>query len=426
MANKRISDLDNLGTTPDAGDIVPITDVSDTLTSGNPNGTTKGVTFGDLTDHLATQVSLGNHAALTSTVHGISAFGATLVDDADASAARTTLGLGTAATSASTAFSPAFFTTVSDTTTARTLGDSDNGKVIVFSNSSAVTVTVPDGLTSGFGCTIVQGGNGKVTVVASGAASVNAYNAGSGALNTTAGQYAALQLIPTGSDAYTLSGDGGLPPFLNTYSLSFDGTNDYLATTTAISISGAKSMTFWIKPDGTASEVFVGSSAGSYKYWFNLSSPTTAYIRQGQALTGFTSWNATDWFHVAIISNGSNITGYVNGGNATTGLTDYDFDINTFGANDTRTGNFADGLLDEVGIWNSALTLSEVQEIYGSSGNREFDLTANSGNYSSASSLQHYYRMGDNDSGSSSTVTDNAGSNDLTVNGATSSTTVPS
>lgn len=38
------------------------------------------------------------HAALTNGVHGISAFGATLVDDADAATARTTLGLGALAT----------------------------------------------------------------------------------------------------------------------------------------------------------------------------------------------------------------------------------------------------------------------------------------------------------------------------------------
>lgn len=37
---------------------------------------------------------IATHAALTSSVHGISAFGATLVDDADAATARTTLGLG--------------------------------------------------------------------------------------------------------------------------------------------------------------------------------------------------------------------------------------------------------------------------------------------------------------------------------------------
>lgn len=48
--------------------------------------------------------AVSTHAAVTSGVHGISAFGAQLVDDADASAARTTLGLGTAATTASTAY----------------------------------------------------------------------------------------------------------------------------------------------------------------------------------------------------------------------------------------------------------------------------------------------------------------------------------
>jgi hypothetical protein len=96
MANKRISALDNLGATPAVGDILPITDIDDP--TGSPQGTTKGVTFSDLTNHLATAVSLGNHASLTSAVHGISAFGATLVDDVNAATARTTLGLGTAST----------------------------------------------------------------------------------------------------------------------------------------------------------------------------------------------------------------------------------------------------------------------------------------------------------------------------------------
>ena len=54
--------------------------------------------------------AITTHAAVTSGVHGISAFGATLVDDADASAARTTLGLGTAATTASTAYATASHT----------------------------------------------------------------------------------------------------------------------------------------------------------------------------------------------------------------------------------------------------------------------------------------------------------------------------
>jgi hypothetical protein len=47
-----------------------------------------------------------DHAALT-TAHGISTFGASLVDDADAGTARTTLGLGTAATTAATDYATA-------------------------------------------------------------------------------------------------------------------------------------------------------------------------------------------------------------------------------------------------------------------------------------------------------------------------------
>lgn len=47
-----------------------------------------------------------DHAALTE-AHGISSFGASLVDDADAGTARTTLGLGTAATTAATDYATA-------------------------------------------------------------------------------------------------------------------------------------------------------------------------------------------------------------------------------------------------------------------------------------------------------------------------------
>jgi hypothetical protein len=118
MANKKITELTE-ETSPQGADLLALVDD----VSGTP--TTKKVTVTNLMTQapvqaadisgLATQVSLGNHEALTSAVHGISAFGATLVDDADASAARTTLGLGTAATTDSADYATASQGALADT-----------------------------------------------------------------------------------------------------------------------------------------------------------------------------------------------------------------------------------------------------------------------------------------------------------------------
>ena len=61
--NKKISALDPLATPADA-DILPITDVSDTITSGSADGTTKGVTVANLMLAAPVQTSdLGTAAA---------------------------------------------------------------------------------------------------------------------------------------------------------------------------------------------------------------------------------------------------------------------------------------------------------------------------------------------------------------------------
>jgi len=99
-------------------------------------------------------------------------------------------------------FSSAFFSTVAETTTARTLSDSDNGKVIICSNSSDVTITISNGLTSGFSCTLVQSGAGVVKVVAGGTATLSGYSS----TNATAGQYASVNIYPIGTDSYILDG----------------------------------------------------------------------------------------------------------------------------------------------------------------------------------------------------------------------------
>jgi len=89
--------------------------------------------------------AVSTHAAVTSSVHGISAFGATLVDDADAATARTTLGLGTAATTAASAYATAAQGTLADTATqpgdnATTLNVSATDKLLGRSTAGAGAV----------------------------------------------------------------------------------------------------------------------------------------------------------------------------------------------------------------------------------------------------------------------------------------------
>jgi len=87
--------------------------------------------------------------------------------------------------------------------TAYTLLANDNGMVIVFTNSSAVTLTVPSGLGVGFSCSIVQYGAGQVTISAGSGATLRLRTSS----NKTGGQYAVVSLLSVIADEYIVTGD---------------------------------------------------------------------------------------------------------------------------------------------------------------------------------------------------------------------------
>jgi hypothetical protein len=93
---------------------------------------------------------------------------------------------------------------IDEATTARTLTDADNGRVIRCTNAAGCAITV-GGLADGFGCMIVQKGAGVVTFVAAGGSTLNAYLGAA----QTAGLNAQATIIKDGDGGteYLLAGE---------------------------------------------------------------------------------------------------------------------------------------------------------------------------------------------------------------------------
>jgi len=89
------------------------------------------------------------------------------------------------------------------TGTTYTLLESDNGKILTFSNASTTTVTVPTALPIGFNCTAIQLGAGQVGFTAASGVTLNSY----GNQYKLIGQHASASIIEYTTDIVNLSGN---------------------------------------------------------------------------------------------------------------------------------------------------------------------------------------------------------------------------
>ena len=218
--------------------------------------------------------------------------------------------------------------------------------------------------------------------------------------------------------------------FSNDYSVSFDGTNDYMSVSDipALDATTACTFSFWGKPASTGKSLGMESITSStdkiilYLWYNNVvyfgvrngSSPSAA----SQALTADGNWH-----HVCGTYDGSTgtIKLYIDGSlvSTRTGAPSSTSDLSgNFIVGKSGGSHYNNGLIDEVAIFNSAISASDVSNIY------------NSGVPTDISSLNpvNWWRMGDNDGGTGTTITDQgSGSNDGTLtNGPAFSSDVPS
>ena len=217
-------------------------------------------------------------------------------------------------------------------------------------------------------------------------------------------------------------------PF-NYYSVEFDGTNDYVDLGTYFSPfnfgTGDFTVSQWFKPSSISAGSYqglVGSHDGGNTIWSTFARSDGFYIFGGSALIGGGTIANGQWYHGVVIRNSGTVTVYLNGSSVTSVSNTGEFNSSSsqpskIGA-DNANAAFA-GLIDEVAIWSTPLSASDVTAIY-NSGTPD-DLTS----YSPVG----WWRMGDGtESGSGTTVYDmttNSNNGTLT-NGPTYSTTVPS
>ena len=216
--------------------------------------------------------------------------------------------------------------------------------------------------------------------------------------------------------------------FSNTYSLSFDGSNDYLDIGTVSDLNGsisAVTISAWFNLSASGNAVISGGSSGTDRFYMQIFDSTTIRYGSGAGFDDFTvpTLSTGTWYHVALVHNGTSAQLYLNNTESSSGTQGVQSPTANYGSSlkigSYFTGsNYFQGLLDEVSVFDSALSTSNLTSIY------------NSGVPTDITSLSPvgWWRMGDNDGGTGTTITDqgSGGNNGTLTNGPTFSTDIPS
>jgi len=236
------------------------------------------------------------------------------------------------------------------------------------------------------------------------------------------------------SGSWRTFADESAPAFTNTYSINFDGSNDYVEVGNVSGLTGTSfsiSAWFYLTANPSGEGIFGAGSSSSDRIWLQvLDSNTIRFGSLGNIDTFDLSsgtFSLNTWYHIVGVIDGTSKEVFIDGsslGTATvSSLSGTNGNSVRIGALPSQTAAFGalnpyQGILDELAVFNTALSSTNVSSIY------------NSGTPNDLSSYSPvgWWRMGDDDSGTGTTVTDQgSGSNDGTLtNGPTFSTTIPS
>ena len=240
-------------------------------------------------------------------------------------------------------------------------------------------------------------------------------------------------------------GGGGGASFSNGYALEFDGTDDYVDAVSDPGLS-VYTMSFWMKTSQSSFAYIVsgfggGTGAGAYRNQAGIRINTTTgrlleyqdfnggsnRIMAGDLVSG--DLNDGAWHHIAIVyvpSGYTTTTGTASGNGAgykifldgtrvdTTLLGSFDLATTVpefkVGREGARTLYYYNGLIDELAIFGSSLSDSQITNIYrgeddGGSGGTN-GVPGDLSTFDSNNGPTLWWRMGDNDGATGTTITD--------------------
>ncbi|MDC0152216.1 hypothetical protein OAJ16_01775 [Deltaproteobacteria bacterium] len=146
--------------------------------------------------------------------------------------------------------------------------------------------------------------------------------------------------------------------------------------------------------------LFYGSGGNTKKFYHHGRS---SYVGESEH-----EFEPGRWYHIVVVVESGNGKMFVNGEEEDTWSSVYNTSVNRFsiGQEYDDTGSdpsdFFDGKIDEVAVWNVALSAADVTSLY-NSGNG-LKASANSGNYDNSGDLVGYWEFNE---GTGSTLTDN-------------------
>ena len=178
------------------------------------------------------------------------------------------------------------------------------------------------------------------------------------------------------------------PGKIGTYDLSFDGVGSYVdgGTSDSLLISGVVTASAWVKTNVTTSRAILAKygSSGRFNYWLSMTSTGKIYFLRGNSspdwtnsVTSNSSINDNKWHLVVARYDGANMEIYIDGvyDNGTPETRDADawapfhFCIGRIGYYcDIDYDNPWSGSIDDVRIYNRALSASDVAQLYAYTG----------------------------------------------------------